>query len=192
MNDFMDALNEAAKVGSQQYYKTAQKNLTNIKNMLRPFLTGAEDFTAKDLDDISSLLNDENVSAVLGKNDKKALKAIQNANGMIKNKKAALAQTQQTDTAANKGTTEKIPPANDATVQNNTTTKPEDAKVDNTQDVSNETATDAKNPQQQTEQKGNAANIQQGDIDTIDAYLDAASKKIGKSKEDIIAYLKTK
>lgn len=70
--------------------------------------------------------------------------------------------------------------------------KPEDAKVDNTQDVSNETATDAKNPQQQTEQKGNAANIQQGDIDTIDAYLDAASKKIGKSKDDIIAYLKTK
>ena len=70
--------------------------------------------------------------------------------------------------------------------------KPEDAKVDNTQDVSNETATDAKSPQQQTEQKGNAANIQQGDIDTIDAYLDAASKKIGKSKEDIIAYLKTK
>ena len=188
----MDALNEAAKVGSQQYYKTAQKNLTNIKNMLRHFLTGEKDFTAKDLDDISSLLNDENVSAVLGKNDKKALKAIQNVNGMIKNKKAALAQTQQTDTAANKGTTEKIPPANDATVQNNTTTKPEDAKVDNTQDVSNETATDAKSPQQQTEQKGNAANIQQGDIDTIDAYLDAASKKIGKSKDDIIAYLKTK
>ena len=70
--------------------------------------------------------------------------------------------------------------------------KPEDAKVDNTQDVSNETATDAKSTQQQTEQKGNAANIQQGDIDTIDAYLDAASKKIGKSKEDIIAYLKAK
>ncbi len=69
--------------------------------------------------------------------------------------------------------------------------KPEDAKVDNTQDVSNETATDAKSPQQQTEQKGNAANIQQGDIDTIDAYLDAASKKIGKSKDDIIAYIKT-
>lgn len=70
--------------------------------------------------------------------------------------------------------------------------KPEDAKTENPQDVSNETATDAKNPQQQTEQKGNAANIQQGDIDTIDAYLDAASKKIGKSKDDIIAYLKTK
>lgn len=44
----------------------------------------------------------------------------------------------------------------------------------------------------QPEQKGNAANIQQGDIDTINEYLDAASKKIGKSKDDIIAYFKTK
>ena len=187
----MDALNEAAKVGSQQYYKTAQKNLTNVKNMLRPFLTGEKDFTAKDLDDISSLLNDENVSAVLGKNDKKALKAIQNVNGMIKNKKAALLQTQQTDTAANKGTTEKIPPANDATVQNNTTTKPEDAKVDNTQDVSNETATDAKSPQQQTEQKGNAANVPEGNRNAIKVKLQGIAKELGQSEDDIIAYIKT-
>ena len=70
--------------------------------------------------------------------------------------------------------------------------KPEDAKTENPQNAAKETATDTNNPQQQTEQKGNAANIQQGDIDTIDAYLDAASKKIGKSKDDIIAYLKTK
>lgn len=71
--------------------------------------------------------------------------------------------------------------------------KPEDTKTENPQVAANgETATDTNNPHQQTEQKGNAANIQQGDIDTIDAYLDAASKKIGKSKEDIIAYLKTK
>lgn len=70
--------------------------------------------------------------------------------------------------------------------------KPEDAKTENPQDAAKETATDTNNPQQQTEQKGNAANIQQGDIDTIDEYLDAASKKIGKSKDDIIAYLKTK
>ena len=70
--------------------------------------------------------------------------------------------------------------------------KPEDTKTENPQVATNgETATDTNNPHQQTEQKGNAANIQQGDIDTIDAYLDAASKKIGKSKEDIIAYLKT-
>ena len=187
----MDALNEAAKVGSQQYYKTAQKILTNIKNMLRPFLTGAEDFTAKNLDDISSLLNDENVSAVLGKNDKKALKAIQNVNGMIKNKKAALAQTQQTDTAANKGTTEKIPPANDGAVQDNTTTQSKDAKAENPQDVSNETATDAKSPQQQTEQKGNAANVPEGNRNAIKVKLQGIAKELGQSEDDIIAYIKT-
>lgn len=68
--------------------------------------------------------------------------------------------------------------------------KPEDAKTENTQgDTSGETIIEKP---AQTEQKGNAANIQQGDIDTVDAYLDAASKKIGKSKDDIIAYLKTK
>lgn len=67
--------------------------------------------------------------------------------------------------------------------------KPEDAKAENPQGDNN--AATAEKPAQ-PEQKGNAANIQQCDIDTIDAYLDAASKKIGKSKEDIIAYLKTK
>lgn len=68
--------------------------------------------------------------------------------------------------------------------------KPEDAKTENTQgDTSGETTIEKP---AQPEQKGNAANIQQGDIDTVDAYLDAASKKIGKSKDDIIAYLKTK
>ena len=186
----MDALNEAAKVGSQQYYKTAQKTLTNIKNMLRPFLTGAKDFTAKDLDDISSLLNDENVSAVLGKNDKKALKAIQNVNGMIKNKKAALAQTQQTDTAANKGTTEKIPPANDGAVQDNTTTQSKDAKAENPQDVTkDETATTEKPAQ--TEQKGNAANVPEGNRNAIKVKLQGIAKELGQSEDDIIAYIKT-
>lgn len=68
--------------------------------------------------------------------------------------------------------------------------KPEDAKTENTQgDTSGETTIEKP---AQPEQKGDAANIQQGDIDTVDAYLDAASKKIGKSKDDIIAYLKTK
>ena len=190
MNDFMDALNEAAKVGSQQYYKTAQKNLTNIKNMLRSFLTGEKDFTAKDLDDISSLLNDENVSAVLGKNDKKALKAIQNVNGMIKNKKAALAQTQQTDTAANKSTTEKVTPANDSAVQDNTTTQSKDAKAKNPQDVTkDETATTEKPAQ--TEQKGNAANVPEGNRNAIKVKLQGIAKELGQSEDDIIAYIKT-
>lgn len=188
----MNALNEAAKVGSQQYYKTAQKNLTNIQNMLRPFLTGAKDFTTKDLDDISTLLNDQSVAAVLGKNDKKALKAIQNANGMIKNKKAALAQTQQTDTAANKGTTEEVPPANDSTARDNITTQSKDAKTENPQVAANEeTATGTNDPQQKTEQKGNAANVPEGNRNAIKVKLQGIAKELGQSEDDIIAYIKT-
>lgn len=69
--------------------------------------------------------------------------------------------------------------------------KPEDAKVDNTQDVSNETATDAKSPQQQTEQKGNAANVPEGNRNAIKVKLQGIAKELGQSEDDIIAYIKT-
>ena len=69
--------------------------------------------------------------------------------------------------------------------------KPEDAKVDNTQDVSNETATDAKSTQQQTEQKGNAANVPEGNRNAIKVKLQGIAKELGQSEDDIIAYIKT-
>ena len=69
--------------------------------------------------------------------------------------------------------------------------KPEDAKVDNAQDVSNETATDAKSPQQQTEQKGNAANVPEGNRNAIKVKLQGIAKELGQSEDDIIAYIKT-
>ena len=43
----------------------------------------------------------------------------------------------------------------------------------------------------QPEQKGNAANIQKGDVDNINLELDNLAKTLGKSKDDIIAYIKT-
>lgn len=116
----------------------------------------------KDIDDLIKRIN------AIQSLDNSVKKQI---NQMLNQQKAALQQKEQ--------------PANN---QQNNDEKP----VENPQDAAKETATDTNNPQQQTEQKGNAANIQQGDIDTVDAYLDAASKKIGKSKDDIIAYLKTK
>lgn len=67
--------------------------------------------------------------------------------------------------------------------------KPEDAKAENPQ--GNNNAASAEQPAQ-PEQKGNAANIQQGDANVIDTYLDSAAQKLGKSKDDIIAFLKTK
>lgn len=72
--------------------------------------------------------------------------------------------------------------------------KPEDAKAENPQgdnNAANGGAAPAEQPAQ-PEQKGNAANIQQGDANVIDAYLDSAAQKLGKSKDDIIAFLKTK
>lgn len=79
---------------------------------------------------------------------------------------------------------------------NNAAAKPEDAKSENTQGNNNnatngEAAPAAEQPTQ-PEQKGNAANIGQGDVNVIDAYLDGAAQKLGKSKDDIIAFLKTK
>lgn len=69
--------------------------------------------------------------------------------------------------------------------------QPEDAKVDNTQDVAKETTNDTKNPQQQTEQKGNAANIPEGNRNAIKVKLQGIAKELGQSEDDIIAYIKT-
>lgn len=69
--------------------------------------------------------------------------------------------------------------------------QPEDAKTENPQDVSNETATDAKNPQQQTEQKGNAANVPEGNRNAIKVKLQGIAKELNQSEDDIIAYIKT-
>lgn len=70
--------------------------------------------------------------------------------------------------------------------------KPEDAKAENPQDVAkDETTTDAKNPQQQTEQKGNAANVPEGNRNAIKVKLQGIAKELGQSEDDIIAYIKT-
>ena len=70
--------------------------------------------------------------------------------------------------------------------------KPEDAKTENPQDVAkDETATDAKNPQQQTEPKGNAANVPEGNRNAIKVKLQGIAKELNQSEDDIIAYIKT-
>lgn len=168
----MNALNEAAKVESQQYYKTAQKNLTNIQNILRPFLTGAQDFTVEDLDNISKLLNDQSIQNVLGKNDKKALKAIQNANAMIKTKKAALTQAQQPEKAN--------PPAE------------EKQAVTDVPNKTQEVAT-GENPANTTEQ-GSTSGIVQPSSDVEKTVMTQLNRQITLNKDQVnidnlIAYL---
>lgn len=69
--------------------------------------------------------------------------------------------------------------------------QPEDAKAENPQNAAKETATDAKNPQQKTEQKGNAANVPEGNRNAIKVKLQGIAKELGQSEDDIIAYIKT-
>lgn len=70
--------------------------------------------------------------------------------------------------------------------------KPEDTKTENPQVAANgETAADAKSPQQQTEQKGNAANVPEGNRNAIKVKLQGIAKELGQSEDDIIAYIKT-
>ena len=70
--------------------------------------------------------------------------------------------------------------------------KPEDTKTENPQVAANgETATDTNNPHQQTEQKGNAANVPEGNRNAIKVKLQGIAKELGQSEDDIIAYIKT-
>ena len=46
-------------------------------------------------------------------------------------------------------------------------------------------------PQQQTEQKGNAANVPEGNRNAIKVKLQGIAKELGQSEDDIIAYIKT-
>lgn len=115
--DFTNALREAANTNTKAFYNKAAKSLKTIQAELRPFLTGQKDFTVADLDKISNLINDQSISTVLGKNDKKALQTIQNVNSMIKNKKIEIGDdgsTAQNQQPANPNNAN--PPASDGAV----------------------------------------------------------------------------
>ena len=192
-NNFFDAFNEAIKLNegvaeiaqkvagvaknaadtavAKKQVKTQQANdqakatsesLKPIMDLLQPIANAKSQFNDNNIEQISDLINK------LPNLDNGVKKQI---NQMLNQQKAALQQKEQ--------------PADN---QQNNAEKP----VENQQDGATKGETSTTEKPAQPEQKGNAANIQQGDIDIIDAYLDAASKKAGKSKEDIIAYLKTK
>ena len=93
--DFVNALREATNNNTKTFYNKAKKLLANVQQLVRPFLTGQKKFTAKDIDDISNAINDQSVQQVLGKNDKKSLKIIQNLNAALNTKKETLGQDAQ-------------------------------------------------------------------------------------------------
>lgn len=93
--NFISALQEAANNNTKTFYNKAKKLLANVQQLVRPFLTGQKKFTAKDIDAVSQAINDQSVQQVLGKNDKKSLKIIQNLNAALNTKKETLGQDAQ-------------------------------------------------------------------------------------------------
>ena len=93
--NFISALQEAANNNTKTFYNKAKKLLANVQQLVRPFLTGQKKFTAQDIDAVSNAINDQSVQQVLGKNDKKSLKIIQNLNAALNTKKDTLGQTEQ-------------------------------------------------------------------------------------------------
>lgn len=92
---FANALREAANNNTKAFYNKAKKLLANVQQLVRPFLTGQKKFTAQDIDAVSNAINDQSVQQVLGKNDKKSLKIIQNLNAALNTKKETLGQEAQ-------------------------------------------------------------------------------------------------
>lgn len=93
--NFIAALQEAANNNTKTFYNKAKKLLANVQQLVRPFLTGQKKFTAQDIDAVSNAINDQSVQQVLGKNDKKSLKIIQNLNAALNTKKETLGQESQ-------------------------------------------------------------------------------------------------
>ena len=91
----LNALNEAADSKGKTFYNKVIKSLQGVQQLIRPFLTGQKKFTAQDIDAVSNAINDQSVQQVLGKNDKKSLKIIQNLNAALNTKKETLGQEAQ-------------------------------------------------------------------------------------------------
>jgi hypothetical protein len=98
--NFVAALNEAANNNNKTFYNKAKKALAGVQQLVRPFLTGQKQFTDKDIEAVSNAINDQSVQQVLGKNDKKSLKVIQNLNAALNAKKQAIQQNAQPEQQA--------------------------------------------------------------------------------------------
>lgn len=118
--DFVNALREAANNNNKTFYNKAKKALAGVQQLVRPFLTGQKQFTDKDIEAVSNAINDQSVQQVLGKNDKKSLKVIQNLNAALNAKKQAIQQNAQPEqqTAQPQQNTEQSAQNGDTTTNN--------------------------------------------------------------------------
>ena len=165
---FLNAFNEATakeKAAQKAQGATANINQQSYKkciNILQKYANGqVPEWDPKDIDELLKRLNDAGFSD----------KALQKINPILNNAKKQLQQQ----------------PAEQK--------KPEDVKTGSPQSgntvAAGETATGTNNPQQKTEQKGNAANVPEGNRNAIKVKLQGIAKELGQSEDDIIAYIKT-
>ena len=165
---FLNAFNEAtAQEKAEQKAQGATANINQQSyeqciNILQKYANGqVPEWDLNDLNTLLELLNDAGFSD----------KALQKINPILNNAKKQLQQQ----------------PAEQK--------KPDDVKTENPQSgntvAAGETATGTNDPQQQTEQKGNAANVPEGNRNAIKVKLQGIAKELGQSEDDIIAYIKT-
>ena len=165
---FLNAFNEATaqeKAAQKAQGATANINQQSYEqciNILQKYANGqVPEWDLNDLNTLLELLNDAGFSD----------KALQKINPILNNAKKQLQQ------------------------QPDEQKKPEDVKTGSPQSgntvAAGETDTGTNDPQQQTEQKGNAANVPEGNRNAIKVKLQGIAKELGQSEDDIIAYIKT-
>lgn len=174
---------EAANKAFAEAHKDANKAQANsnaANNLAAEVLGLKQGSTLKPADVLAKLKADPSIldkiagnGNLLGllKTSKENILALKNA-PMLKPE-----ETQQNDSESAQTNQGEAAPAT------NTEGQPENA--------AKETATDTNNPQQQTEQKGNAANVPEGNQNAIKVKLQGIAKELGQSEDDIIAYIKT-
>lgn len=185
----------------------AQKSVEDLKaiqGMLQPFLVGSKAFDVKSLQNIQKKISSPSIQQFFGRNDKKALKTLQNINASINSKIKNLQSAQQPEQQQQEQQPEQQAQQTEQPQQNTaqpeTTTAQNTAQADNTaqqpeqnaqqqsplqkgaEQVGSTTDKNEQNTAQPAEQKqGNAANINKD----YKKYLGLLLKK--SKPEDLIA-----
>lgn len=187
--NFVFALQEAAGNTTKKFYNDAKNKLKAVQQLIRPFLTGQKKFTAKDIDDISQVVNDQTIQQVLGKNDKKSLKVIQNLNAALNTKKDALEHKAEPNNAQN------VESAADSNTQSAQTTPAENTQSSNSAEQQENTTQQANtqatneapvsgNTLKAVNQVENAADT--GNFQTLSDSIKALEKFKGNKKIDAV------
>lgn len=156
----------------------AQKSVEDLKaiqSMIQPFLVGSKAFDVKSLQNIQKKISSPSIQQFFGRNDKKALKTLQNMNASINAKIKSLEQPEQNNqqqiqqqqqqtqqnTAQDNTAAQNTTPQE--TTQNETTTNEQQSVLQKGAEQVNSTL-----QQKETPQENNAAENTKGDYKKLD------------------------